>query len=114
MKFQKGDCYKVDEATSITDLFESPDGANFDSVLCEIDGYHPAEDGKESIINERSQKAYYILEGSGEIQVGDQTHGVEKGHFVYVPEETRHSLEGKFKALIITSPPFDAEDEKMI
>ncbi len=113
MKFEEGDSYFVDDSTEITDLFEAPEDANFDSVLSKVDGYHPEGDKDRKIFNERSQKAYYILNGEGKIHVGEETHEVEKGEFVFVPEETGHALEGEFKALIITSPPFDPEDEEL-
>ena len=113
MKFSEGDSYFVDENTEITDLFEAPEGYNFDSVISKVAGYHPEGDRDKKIFNERSQKGYYILEGEGEISVGDEIHEVTGGEFVFVPEKTEHSLEGNFRALIVTSPPFDPEDEEL-
>jgi len=113
LKFTEGDSYFVDENTEITDLFEAPEDANFDSVISEIKGYHPEDEEGEKIFNERSQKAYYVLQGKGKIHVGEKIHEVREGEFVYVPEKTPHALEGMFKALIITSPPFDPEDEEL-
>ena len=113
MKFSEGDSYSVDGNTEITDLFEAPEDANFDSVISEVDGYHPDGDREKKIFNKRSQKGYYVLEGEGKIFVGDEVHEVEKGEFVFVPEKTEHALEGEFKALIVTSPPFDPEDEEL-
>jgi mannose-6-phosphate isomerase-like protein (cupin superfamily) len=114
MKYQSGDSYFVDDNTEITDLFDAPEDANFDSVLCKVDGYHPETDRRKRIVNERSQKSYYILEGSGKIFVGEKTHRVEEGDFVFVSEKTPHALEGNFRALIITSPPFNPEDERHV
>lgn len=111
MKFESGDSYFVDDNTEITDLFEV-EGANYNVVICEANGRHPVEDGK-CFWNERSQKSYYILEGSGKIFVGDEVHEVEGGEFVYVPEKTLHSLEGDFRALIVTSPPYNPEYEEI-
>lgn len=113
MKFTEGDSYFVDDNTEITDLFEAPEDANFDSVISEVDGYHPEGDREKKIFNERSQKAYYVLSGKGRIHVGEEVHEVSEGEFVYVPEKTGHALEGDFKALIVTSPPFDPEDEEL-
>jgi len=113
VKFTESDSYFVDDNTEITDLFEAPEGANFDSVISEVDGYHPDGDRGKKIFNKRSQKGYYVLEGEGKIFVGDEVHEVEKGEFVFVPEKTEHALEGEFKALIVTSPPFDPEDEEL-
>lgn len=114
MKFTEGDSYFVDDNTEITNLFDAPEDSNFDSVICEVDGYHPANNDRKKIFNENSQKAYYILEGSGRIFVGEETFSVEEGEFINVSEETVHALEGEFKALILTSPPFNPEDEKFV
>ena len=114
MKFTEGDSYSVDENTEITDLFDPEGGSNFDSVICEIDGYHPADTGRKKIFNERSQKAYYVLEGSGKIFMGEETFEVKQGDFVNVSRKTPHALEGEFKALIVTSPPFNPEDERHV
>lgn len=114
MKFTEGDSYFVDGNTEITDLFEASEDSNLDSAICEVDGYHPADTGRKKILNNNSQKAYYILEGSGKIFLGDEEIEVSEGEFVNVPEKTAHALEGSFKALIITSPPFDPEDERHV
>jgi len=113
LKFTEGDSYFVDENTAITDLFQAPEDANFDSAISEIKGYHPEDEERKKIFNERSQKAYYILHGKGKVYAGKKLHEVEEGEFVYVPEKTPHALEGMFKALIITSPPFNPEDEEL-
>lgn len=113
MKFEPGDSYKVDENTEITDLFEAPEDANYDSVICEVDGRHPVEEGR-GFYNEKNQKSYFVLNGSGKIHVGEEIHRVEKGDWIYVPEETFHALEGDFRALIVTSPPFNPENEKIV
>ena len=114
MKFTEAETYNVDENTEITDLFDAPKDANFDSVITDINGYHPEGSDHKDIVNEKSQKSYYILEGEGKIKVGKKIHIIEKGDFVYVPEETEHSLEGEFRALIVTSPPYNPEDEKLV
>ena len=114
MKYGEADSYLVDENTKITDLSDAPESSNFDSVICEVDGYHPAESGGKKIFNSRNQKTYYILEGNGEIHIDGDKVQVQEGEFVNVPKQTPHSLEGSFRALIVTSPPFDPEDEKLV
>ena len=113
MKFTEGESYFVDDNTEITDLFEATEDANLDSVICDVNGYHPKTDDRKKIYNKRSQKNYYILQGEGKIFVEEETHKVSEGDFVYVPEDTGHALEGKFKALIVTTPPYNPEDEEL-
>lgn len=114
MKFTEGDSYFVDENTEITDLFDAGENSSFDSVVFDINGYHPADTGRKKILNDNSQKAYYILEGKGKIFVGGNVFEVEEGNFINVLKKTPHALEGVFKALIVTSPPFNPEDEKYV
>lgn len=114
MKTSEGDSFKVDENTVITNLFKPEDDSNFDTVITSVEGYHPADEPEKGFWNEKSQKGYYILEGEGKMYVGEKEHQVEKGDFVFVPEKTRHALEGDFRALIVTSPPFDPETEKLV
>ena len=113
MKFTEGESYFVDDNTEITDLFEAPEESDFDSVICEVDGYHPANSGRKRFVNEESQKAYYILEGEGKIYVGDNKFSVKKGEFINVPKKTPHALEGIFKSIIVTSPPYNPENERI-
>ena len=112
MKFQKGDSYYVDDNTKITDLVEAHDD-NFDSVITEVDGYHPKGKGRKKIYNENSQKGYFILKGEGTIHVGLEAFDVKKEDFILVPENKGHALEGDFRALIVTSPPFNPADEEI-
>lgn len=114
MKFEPGDSYFVDDNTEITDLLDAPEDANFDAVLTDLDGYHPEGEEGKRIVNDKSQKAYYILEGTGIIFAGDKEHEVSEGEMVHISEGTSHALQGDFKAIIITSPPFNPEDEELI
>lgn len=98
----------------MTELFDAPGGSNFDAVISEVEGYHPAETGRKKIVNENSQKAYYVLEGRGKIFVGEEVFDVEEGELVNVPEKKLHALEGDLKVLIVTSPPFNPEDEELV
>ena len=65
MKFTEGDSYFVDDNTEITDLFKAPEESNFDSVICEVDGYHPADTGRKKIVNEESQKNIFMKAREG-------------------------------------------------
>ena len=113
MKFQEGNLFKPDKNTEITELFDPPEGSKSDAVVMNLDGHHPADEGKR-IVNVRSQKNYYILEGSGTFYVGKKEHTVEEGDFVHVQENTEHAMEGEMTALIFTCPPFNPENENLV
>ncbi len=110
MKFKPGDTNSVDENTEITALFGDND-ASFDTVISKVDGYHPA-DG-EKVINEESERAYYVIDGEGLIHVGEESFQVKSGDLVFVEKGKGHALEGNMKTLVITSPPFDPENERI-
>jgi mannose-6-phosphate isomerase-like protein (cupin superfamily) len=38
------------------------------------------------------EQGYFILEGEGEVRVGDETYDVSKGSYVFIPRHAPHSL----------------------
>jgi len=57
---------------------------------------------------------YFIISGTGEIELDDTKHQVEPGDVVHIPPRTRHALRGEFEIINIVSPPFDASDEHVV
>jgi quercetin dioxygenase-like cupin family protein len=60
----------------------------------------------------------YILDGKGEMTLGDEKFVVEKGDYFNIPEDTPHALKvlssGPIKVLSIQSPFFDGSDRILI
>lgn len=56
----------------------------------------------------------YVLEGEGEMILGDKTIQVKKGDIIFIPKNTVHSLKvnskSPMKVLSIQSPFFDGKD----
>lgn len=56
----------------------------------------------------------YILEGEGEMLLGDKTFNVKKGDIIFIPMNTLHSLKVSstipIKVLSVQSPNFDGKD----
>jgi quercetin dioxygenase-like cupin family protein len=56
----------------------------------------------------------FILEGEGEMLLGEKTIKVKKGDFVFIPKNTVHSLKvtssSPMKVLSVQSPGFDGKD----
>jgi len=96
---------EVDPALTIYPLFAETNFA-FDVALGDLNGDHPP------VINQVSDRAYYFLEGSARVMVGESTFDVAKGDLVTVPAGTPHAVAGATKYLVITSPPFDPRNEK--
>jgi len=81
---------------------------SFDFVIADLDGEHPAH------INKISDRIYFILEGEGRVSVGGEISAVVKDDLVKIPKNTVHSIEGKLRYVIITSPPFDPRNEEEV
>lgn len=97
---------QVDPYLTITELFSDP-AAKFDVVVGSLNGPH----GK--YINNTSDKAYFILEGQGTVYIGNSSTSVKKYDFIYIPPNTQHGVKGELKFMIITSPCFNPNNEKL-
>jgi mannose-6-phosphate isomerase-like protein (cupin superfamily) len=95
---------RIDDSLTIIDLFNGKDFP-FDFVIATLMGNHP------KVVNRVSHRAYFFLEGSGVVSVGDKEYAVHPNDLVLIPAKTPHGLRGNLKYAIITSPPFDPKNE---
>ncbi len=70
-----------------------------------LDGIHP------ETMSTTSDRAYFILEGEGKVEVGGEVSVVRAGDAVYIPKNTVHSIQGKVKYVLVNAPPFDPASE---
>lgn len=58
-------------------------------------------------------EVYYILEGSGKIELNGEWHPVEPGTVVWIEAGTRHRVvsEGGLKTIVVALPAFNPADE---
>lgn len=61
--------------------------------------------------HKRLTEIYYILAGSGEMELDGQRHAVSPGDAVLIRPGCRHRAIGELQVLNIVIPGFDAEDE---
>jgi len=54
---------------------------------------------------------YYILEGGGILELGDDEVELTPGTAIMIEQGTPHRGRGDFQALIVCIPPFDPDDE---
>ena len=61
----------------------------------------------------RCAEVYYVLKGSGFMDLDGETVAVEPGTVVTIQPGTRHRLwsEGGVRTIVVAVPPFDAGDE---
>jgi mannose-6-phosphate isomerase-like protein (cupin superfamily) len=59
----------------------------------------------------------YILDGTGEMTLGDKKFAVKKGDMIFIPKNTFHSLKvtssAPVKVLSVQAPVFDGKDRVM-
>ena len=63
--------------------------------------------------HERTSEVYYILEGTGKVELDSTWHDVVPGSVVTIPAGTRHRIisEAGLKTVVVAMPPFDERDE---
>lgn len=98
---------KVDEALTIVSLFNG-ENFKFDCVIGKLNGHHP------KVINTVSDRAYYILEGEGQINVDSVVYDVAAGDLIVIKQNQVHGVDGNLKYLIITAPPFNPANEHVL
>ena len=76
--------------------------------IAELNGNHPI------VINQKSDRVYFILSGSGKVLVNDEIHDVVSNDLIFIPKNTKHSIRGKLEYIIITSPPFNPNNEAIL
>ena len=64
--------------------------------------------------HKKTTEIYYILEGSGVIEIGDEQVEVRPGATLLIKKGTPHRGYGDFKTIVVTSPAFDPEDEYLV
>jgi mannose-6-phosphate isomerase-like protein (cupin superfamily) len=100
IKYKEAETIKKDDSFSIKDM-SSDSSAPMDLVIGELDGFHG------TYKNSKSVKYYLIIDGTASVKVDDDAYEVEKGDFVLIPKDSVHSIEGRVKFAIISTPPFD-------
>ncbi len=77
------------------------------------------EYGKKSKLHKiSSSEIYYILEGSGNLKIDEDTHQMEKDDSAYVPPNSKQFIENSgsinLKFLCIVEPAWKADDEILL
>jgi ethanolamine utilization protein EutQ (cupin superfamily) len=72
-----------------------------------------AENHSETTKNVRSDRIYYIIEGKLVLKQGGNELVAEPGDVVFIPKNTEYGFGGSFRAILINSPAFNPEDERI-
>lgn len=76
-----------------------------------ITGRYP-EHGK--AMNTECEETYYVLNGAGTIQIGNEISTIKQGDVCVIPKGQPYSVEGNLFLLIATSPPWSLEQHQNV
>ena len=62
----------------------------------------------------RLTETYYVLEGSGVMELDDERVDIAPGDVIHIPPGVRHRAVGSLTILNIVTPPFDPDDEHVV
>ena len=106
-KYKEAQERDVGDNMKIKDLYA---GKNMpiDFVISKLNGFHG------TFINTKSIKYYFIIDGKAKVIINDELYEVEKGDFVLIPINAKHSIEGEVEFAIMCMPSFDINDEQIV
>lgn len=81
---------------------------NFSLAVSKLSGKHS------KTLNEKSDRAYFIIKGNGIVEVGTEKGSISEGDAVYIPHNTPHSIKGELTYVVINSPAFNPQNEKTL
>jgi len=61
--------------------------------------------------HKKTAEIYFILEGTGQMFLGEDLIELKPGLCIHIPPVVRHRVIGNIKTLVIATPAFDPEDE---
>lgn len=89
------------EKVAKVDLFQSK------QMLCGLNCFAPGQVQKVHA-HGGADKLYYVVEGSGDFEVGEEKKELRKGELLYVPEDVPHGVvntgQGNLVVLIVIAP----------
>ena len=67
------------------------------------------------VVNETSDRVYYVISGSARFQVGDGTvEPVSDGDFVFIPHGVGYEFEGEMEYIVMNGPAFRTGSDKVL
>jgi mannose-6-phosphate isomerase-like protein (cupin superfamily) len=98
----------IDESMNVFEYFTKDDVDGASVVTATLDGLHSRR------VNHTSEKTYFLLDGTLEVETNDRTFTMAPGDAAMIPPETHHELRGEnAEFLNIISPPYDPEHEDL-
>ena len=105
VKFNQATLRQIGQDVTIHNLITNEMSSELSLALAELAGEHPPTRSS------RCTRAYFIVEGAGEVRVNSSTYEVSPGDAVLVPRGAEHSLRGTLRYVVVNAPAFDASLE---
>ena len=110
------DSIQGDEGTKIKQYFHPHNTLN--GINYSIAQFTLGPGKKSKLHKMSSSEIYYILEGSGNLKIDEETHHLEKDDSAYVPPNSKQFIENTgsidLKFLCIVEPAWKADDEILL
>lgn len=103
ISFESSKSVEVEKGYVVDSFLSKEHNRGYSMVRMHLDGRHPF------MKNTKSNRTYYILDGSGKFVFDEETFCVESGEMVSIPANTRYAFKGKFDALLADCPAFDSQ-----
>ena len=97
--------YEISNEFKFFEYLSKATSTQFSVLRVTLSGIHS------KVKNIVSERIYYVLDGQGEIAVGEENYQVKAGDLVFVKPNEIHGLTGNMEYLVITSPPYTPENE---
>ena len=107
IKKNEGVTRKISETYKVTNLLTKDFSDRVSITIGE------ATKHSETTKNIRSDRTYYVLDGKLIVEKDNKKFVAEKGDVIFISHNTEYHFQGSFKAVLVCSPAFSSEDERM-
>ena len=103
--FDKAKSVEVEKGYVVDNYLSKEDGVGYSIVRTHLDGKHPF------MKNINSNRTYYLISGKATFVIEEKEIVVQTGEMLVIPRNTKYAFQGKFDALLVDCPAFDANDD---
>ena len=103
--FDETKSVKVEKGYVVDNYLSKEDGVGYSIVRTHLDGKHPF------MKNINSNRTYYLISGKATFVIEEKEIVVQTGKMLVIPRNTKYDFQGKFDALLVDCPAFDANDD---
>ncbi len=104
---------EVEKNYIVDNYLSKEDNMGYSIVRTHLNGSHPF------MKNTCSNRTYYLICGNATFYLEDEKINLSEGEMIVIPKDTKYAFQGKFDAILVDGPAFEAEndiiyDEKIV